>query len=103
MIMEPVEQPSRRNRSFKSGRVSIKQGGELDQEGTGPPKQESGSENHPRIKEHAFGKRKTHVQVSRMQIWERKSSPTKGARVWQAENSHTGFWNADMGAEIIPD
>jgi hypothetical protein len=32
MVMEPVEQPSRRNRLIKSGRVSIKRGGEFGQE-----------------------------------------------------------------------
>jgi hypothetical protein len=35
MVMKPTEQPSRRKRSFKSGRVPIKQGGELDHEDMG--------------------------------------------------------------------
>jgi hypothetical protein len=62
MVMKPAEQPSRKNRSFKSGRVPIKQGGELDHGGA--------------------------------------AHQDKNLR---AENSRTGFWNADMRAEIIPD
>jgi hypothetical protein len=82
MVMKPAEQPSRRNRSIKLGRVSIKQGGELDQGGTGPPRQESKSGklshrfleyrtesgNRSRLKEHVFEERKTHAQLLGMQI-----------------------------------
>jgi hypothetical protein len=81
MIMEPAEQPSRRNRSFKSGRTPIKQGGEHDHGGMGLPRQGSesrklthrflecryGSGNHPQLKEHVFGERKTHAQPPGMQ------------------------------------
>jgi hypothetical protein len=35
MVMKPAEQPSRRKRSLKLGRVPIKQGGELDHEDMG--------------------------------------------------------------------
>jgi hypothetical protein len=45
MVMEPTEQPFKRNRSIKSGRVPIKQGGELNQGGTGPPRQDLRAEN----------------------------------------------------------
>jgi hypothetical protein len=77
MVMEPAEQPSRRSRSFKSGRVSIKRGGEPNQEGTGPPKTRSrngklmhslleygaGSGNCSQLKEHAFEEWETHAQL----------------------------------------
>jgi hypothetical protein len=106
MVMKPAEQPSRRNRSIKSGRVSIKQG-ELDQGGTGPPRQESKSGklshrfleyrtesgNCSRLKEHVFEEQKTHAQLLGMQIWERKSSPTEGAHIQRTENSRTASRN----------
>jgi hypothetical protein len=45
MIMELVERHSRRNRTIKSGRLSIKRGGEQDQEGTGQSRQDLRTEN----------------------------------------------------------
>jgi hypothetical protein len=45
MVMEPAEQPSRRNRPIESGRVSIKRGGGFNQEGIGQPRQGLRAEN----------------------------------------------------------
>jgi hypothetical protein len=73
MVMELAEQPSRRNRLIKSGRVSIKRGEEFRQEGVGQPRQE------------------------------RKSFPTEEACIRGTENSRTASWNIELKAEIIPD
>jgi hypothetical protein len=91
MVMEPAEQPSRRDRSIKSGRVSIRRGEEFCQEGIGQPRQgqcqydeetclrngklmhsflEYGTESrhHSRLKKHVFEERKTRAQLLGMKI-----------------------------------
>jgi hypothetical protein len=88
MVMELVEQPSRRNRSFKSGRVLTKRTRRTRSRRNGQPRRD--------LRNGKLMHRFWNMELGAETV------PDSGACVQRAENSHTASRNIELRAEILP-